>query len=109
MQSELMQLLRILIVMTVFSGIGYFSFLETSPNFFWPILGGIYFLFALIVLSFDATLRMIFVGGALARHSLVWMIAISLGMTLLGLWSQFQLIRSQLKASLRGITYNPVV
>ena len=124
MQSELMQLLRSLIVMTLFAWIGYYSFLGKSPNFLWPILGCIYFLFASILIRrleraywyylmisilvliitvflFDASLRLIFAGGSPAQFSLVWITLIGLGITLFGLRSQFQLIRFQLRASMK--------
>lgn len=124
MQSELMQLLRRLIIMTVFSWIGFYSFLENSPSLVAPILGFIYFLLALILIRrldraylfylitamldlittailLDASMRMIFVGGSLERFSLSWIVLIGIGITLFGLWSQFQVLKIQLRASLK--------
>ena len=124
MQSELMQLLRRLMVMTFFSWIGFYSFLGKSPSLVGPILGFIYFLLALILIRrlerahlfylitamldlittvslLDASLRMIFVGGSLAGFSLAWIVLIGIGITLFGLWSQFQSLRIQLGASLK--------
>src|SRR5262245_35572179 len=115
MQSELIQLLRRLIVMTIFSWIGFYSFLGKSPSLVGPILGFIYFLLALILIRrldrgylfylisamldlittailLDASLRMIFVGGSLAGFPVVWIVLIGIALTLIGLWSQFQVL-----------------
>lgn len=124
MQSELIQTLRRLMVMTFFSWIGFYSFLTKSPSLVVPILGFIYFLLALILIRrldraylfylitamldlittailLDASLRMIFAGGSLERFSLSWIVLIGIGITLIGLWSQFQIIKTQLRASLK--------
>ena len=124
MQSELIQILRRLMVMTFFSWIGFYSFLGKSPGFGWLIFGFIYFLIALIlirrldraylfylitsildlittVMLLDASLRMIFAGGSRAGFPLAWIVLIGIGLTLLGLWAQLQVLRIQLKASLK--------
>lgn len=123
MQSELMRLLMGIVVATIFSLIGFYSFLGTQPSFLWsavglisfmlgysltPRLGRAYlfyiwaFTLALVnsTLLFDSSLRLIFVGGLFANLSLGWLISLGMGLTIFGLWSQYQIIRMQLQASL---------
>ena len=124
MQTELNQLVKSNIIMLLFSSIGYYSFSGENSSLVWIVLGAIYFLtgsfvvrsvkkafqfylliytYTLIIAAplFDTSLRLIFAEiRSLEGLSLVAIVS-GVIITLLGLWSQFQLMRSKLMVSTR--------
>jgi hypothetical protein len=123
MQSEMMQVLRSIVVMTIFSLIGYYSFLDETPVFFWSILGGLYFLVSLFtirrirkakafyvlifglaivnaILVYDSSIALIFVDKLWGSFSIIWVMLIGVFLTTIGFWTQFQTKKLQLIAAL---------
>lgn len=123
MESELMQVLKSIIITTTFSWVGIYSFLGKAPEILWPILGFVYFLLTLVlirklnrahqfywliavlaiinsILVFDSSIKLIFFSRSLNNLPFSWLETIGFVMTIFGFWSQIQLKRIQLRDSL---------